>query len=99
MIIVTGEFRMPRSMLDSAREAMAAVIAASRAEAGCLGYAYAEDVLEPGLFRVTECWTDRAALDAHFRQPHMTRWQAVRADLWMTERRVTAYEVDAGEAL
>lgn len=90
---------MPQSVLDRAHEAMAAVIAASRAEAGCLSYAYAEDVLEPGLFRVIECWTDRAALDAHFRQPHMTRWQTVRADLGMTERRVTAYEVGAGEAL
>ena len=54
-------------------------IAASRAEAGCVAYAYAEDVIEPGLLRVNEAWTDRAALDAHFETPHMKQWQRERA--------------------
>ena len=37
---------------------MERMIAASRAEPGCLGYAYAEDILEPGLIRVSEAWQD-----------------------------------------
>lgn len=64
MVVVIGTFRLPVASLAAGREAMARVIAASRAEAGCLEYAYAEDVLEPGLFRVSEAWASRAALAA-----------------------------------
>lgn len=99
MILVTGEFRLPAESLGAATEAMARVIAASREEAGCLGYAYAQDVLEPGLFRVVESWTDRAALDAHFTRPHMKRWQEERAALGLTGRAVSAHVVGASEVL
>ena len=99
MIAVIGEFRLPLASLEAGREAMARVIAASRAESGCLAYAYAEDVLEPGLFRVNEAWESREALAAHFAMPHMKQWQRERADLGMTGRAVTAYEAGAPEPL
>ncbi len=99
MIVVTGEFRMPLGVLDEARAAMARVIAASRAEAGCLAYCYAEDVLEPGLFRVIERWTDRAALDLHFTQPHMKRWLDERAAMGLTGRDVVAHTVQESAGL
>jgi quinol monooxygenase YgiN len=54
MLLITGTFRIPPERLAEARPAMAAMIAASRAEAGCLDYSYAEDLLEPGLIRVTD---------------------------------------------
>ncbi|MCJ2187765.1 putative quinol monooxygenase [Novosphingobium beihaiensis] len=99
MIVVTGEFRMPVAALAQAREAMERVIAASRAEDGCLSYTYAHDVLEPGLIRVSEAWRDRAALSAHFERPHMKRWQEERAALGLTGRRIELHEVSASEPL
>lgn len=99
MIIVTGEFRMPVDALSPVLEALDRVIAATRAEDGCLSYAYAFDVLEPGLFRVSETWRDRAALTAHFAQPHMARWQEERAALGMSGRRIEMHEVSSTEAL
>ncbi|PNU04705.1 putative quinol monooxygenase [Novosphingobium guangzhouense] len=99
MIVVTGEFRMPPEALDAARAAMGRVIAASRAEPGCLDYIYAEDILEPGLFRVIERWTDRAALSRHFEMPHMKRWLEERAAMGLTGRQVTAHAVTVSEAL
>ena len=72
---------------------MAAMLKASRAEDGCLEYAYAEDVLEPGLIRVFEVWRDRAALDAHFATAHITEWRAVWPQFSISERRLIAYEV------
>jgi quinol monooxygenase YgiN len=86
MIVVIGTFRLPVENAGAGRTAMARVIAASRAERGCLAYAYAEDVLEPGLFRVSEAWTDRAALSAHFETAHMQAWQRERTELGMSER-------------
>ncbi|SFF74920.1 Quinol monooxygenase YgiN [Novosphingobium sp. CF614] len=99
MIVVTGEFRIPVEALGSTLEALERVILATRAEAGCLSYAYAYDVLEPGLFRISEAWSDREALAAHFEQPHMKRWQEERAALGMTERRVELHDVAASEVL
>ena len=99
MILVTGEFYMPVEALGPTLEALERVILATRAEDGCLSYAYAYDVLEPGLFRVSETWRDREALTAHFAQPHMKRWQEERAALGMTGRRVEMHEVSASEAL
>lgn len=90
---------MPPASLLAAREAMARVIAATRVEAGCLAYAYAEDILEPGLFRVHEAWETREALAAHFAAPHMKTWQDERAALGMTGRVVSAHEVSGSEAL
>ena len=61
MLIVTGTFRIPTHNIDAGRPHMAAMIAASRAEAGCV---HGADLLDPGLIHVTEHWIDRAALEA-----------------------------------
>lgn len=99
MIVVVGQFRLPLESLEAGRKAMARVIAATLGEPGCLAYAYAEDLLEPGLFRVNEAWESRAALAAHFEMLHMKQWLRERAELGMTGREVTAYEVGSAEAL
>jgi quinol monooxygenase YgiN len=93
MILVSGRFRLPLERIAEARAAMAKVIAASIAEPGCRDYAYAEDVTEPGLFRVHEAWDSPEALRAHFATEHMKEWQAVRDTLGFHDRHVAAYEV------
>lgn len=99
MIAVLGSFRFPEAVLDEARPLMRAVIAATLAEPGCRAYSYAEDVAEPGLFRVTELWDDRAALAAHFETPHMRRWAEERAALGFSDRRIALHEIGATEEL
>ena len=47
MLLIIGTIRIPPAMLVRARAAMQLMVLASRAEDGCLDYAYAEDVLEP----------------------------------------------------
>ena len=95
MILVSGRFRLPVERISEARPGMAQVIAASLAEPGCRAYAYAEDVTEPGLFRVHEEWDSREALDAHFATAHMREWQASREALGFYDRAVSAYEATA----
>ena len=99
MIAVLGSFRFPVEALDEARPLMRAVIEATLAETGCRGYSYAEDVAEPGLFRVLEQWDSREALAAHFQTPHMKAWAEQRAALGFFDRRITAHELGAGETL
>jgi quinol monooxygenase YgiN len=95
-VIVAGTFRIPAGNLAALQPHLEAVIAATRAEDGCLAYCYATDVEAPGLIRVFEQWRDQAALDAHFQTAHMAAWRKAREALGFHDRRLTAYQV-AGE--
>lgn len=99
MILVVGTFRLPPENLEAARDALIRVIETTRAEPGCIDYAYAEDVLEPGLIRVSEAWQTREALTAHFEATHMVKWKREREALGMSDRNMWAYEVSTSEAL
>ena len=96
MIVVVGQFRFPVDRMDEARPAMRQVIEATRAEPGCVQYNYGEDVLDPGLIRVSELWQSREHLNAHMQTAHMAQWQRERAELGLSEREIMVY--DAGEA-
>ena len=98
MLIVTGTFRVPPNNLAAARPHMAAMIAASRAEAGCLHYSYGEDLLEPGLIHVIEHWQTGAALAAHGQADHIRTWRAAWPALGIGERYLTLFEADGGAA-
>jgi quinol monooxygenase YgiN len=80
-------------MIGEAKGAMSAMIAASRGEDGCLVYAYAEDVAEPGLIRVSELWRDRDALARHFASAHLAAWRAAWPQLGVSDRSLVLYEV------
>ena len=99
MILVVGTFRVDPARLDAARPAMASMIAASRAEAGCLQYSYSEDLLDAGLIHVTERWESREALTAHLATPHIAEWRAEWPALRIGERDLTLYETGEGEAI
>ncbi len=94
MIVIEGTVRIPPENLEAARPVMEQMIRASRAEAGCIDYAYAIDVLDPGLVRITERWESREALQAHFRQAHMDTWRSFFPQLGITDRALRLYEAD-----
>lgn len=77
---------------------MRAMIDASRAEAGCLEYVYAEDLFVPGLIHVKERWTDQTALDAHFASAHIKAWRATWEELGIGARNLKVYEVSESRA-
>ena len=99
MIAVLGTFRFPPEALEQARPLMRAVIEATLAEPGCRAYSYAEDVAEPGLFRVMEQWDSREALSAHFATRHMKAWADQRVALGFFDRRIVLHEIGAAEEL
>ena len=99
MVIVLGEFRLPPERLDEARPMMRKVIEATRAEAGCLSYAYAEDTLDPGLIRVSEAWESTDHLTAHLQTGHMKVWAEERASLGLTGRDLKRYDVTNATAI
>lgn len=96
MLVITGTFRVPPANLDAARPHMAAMIAASRAEAGCLHYSYGEDMLDRGLIHVTEHWASREALTAHGVADHIRVWREIWPELGIGERDLTVFEAGNG---
>jgi len=98
-VVIIGHFRLPLESLEAAREPMARVVAATRAEPGCIKYAYAAEPGEPGLIHVSEVWESQAALDAHFASDHMKQWQQERAGLGLSDRQITSYAVSDSKTL
>ncbi len=52
-------------------EILAAQVATTRAEPGCINYDFHVDAADPCVFVFYENWVDRAALDAHLAMPHL----------------------------
>ena len=60
MIVVTGYIKIASDQFERARP-YAQGAGSDRREPGCILYAYAEDVLEPGTIRIVERWSDWAS--------------------------------------
>lgn len=70
MIIVEGAARISDEVWETAQDAMAKMVIATRAEPGCIDYSFSRDLADPSVFRFLELWEDKAALVNHFTQPH-----------------------------
>jgi len=92
MIIVKGEVRFGEGEIARLTPAFAANIAATRAEEGCEAYAYAVDVADADLLRISEAWRDEAAMNAHMTAPHMAELMAVLATARIEAMKIDAYE-------
>lgn len=92
MIIVMGTMRVKPDTMDAVREAMSAMMAATHEERGCVSYNLCEDLMEPGRIRVSEEWSDMAALEAHFETPHMRIWRAALTEAGVDDRDVKIYD-------
>ncbi len=99
MLIIMGTVRIDPAKIPTALPAMAKMVAASNAEDGCLLYAYSQDLVEPGLIRISEQWRDRAALKAHFESAHMAEWRGVIPSLGIHDRNLSLFEANEGEAV
>jgi quinol monooxygenase YgiN len=98
VLLVIGSIRLPPANLVAARPVMERMIHASRQEDGCLAYAYAQDVLEPGLIRITEMWRDRQCLQHHLASAHIAEWRSAWALLGIGERQLQLYEASGGQS-
>ena len=99
MIIVAGTLRIPEDRIEDFRPVANATLDATRREAGCITYAYAFDVKEPGLLRIFEEWESLGHLEAHMKQAHMGPWRAMLAEIGASGRSIKRYDSDFGTQL
>ena len=76
MLIAVGDIYAQVQRRDAVRELMRATQSRAREEAGCIGYAFAETLDDPGHFLVVQQWQDQAALDEHYRSEAFADYQA-----------------------
>ena len=74
-------------------EAARAMIVETRTEPGCLCYAFAQDVIDPAIVRVSERWRDSGAMAAHMKSPHLARFMEILPQIGL--RAMTAKVYDA----
>lgn len=99
MLMVIGTAKLGEGAIDQGREALDAMITASRQEEGCIDYAYAIDVLDPSILRITEKWVDEDALVAHFQTTHMAAFQKALGELEIAILDVKKFRADDGAPL
>lgn len=99
MLIVLAKATVSADALDQARDAIAAMVAASCAEEGCIDYTFTTDVLDPTSLHIVEKWRDEEALKVHFATPHMAAFQAAVAGSEFQVTEALKYQADAGASL
>jgi quinol monooxygenase YgiN len=93
MLVIAGHIRIDPARREDAIRAAVEMQEATRQEGGCLSYTFSADLAEPGLFRIFEEWESPEALAAHFKAPHMVRFQGAVAGLGVREMKVQRYEI------
>ena len=99
MIQINGTIKLGKPMDAATRKAMVEMVRASRAEDGCLDYAFAEDLADPDTLILYERWRDRDALAAHGQSAHMAEFRGVMAANPPVSCEIRVYETDEGEPL
>ena len=99
MIIVTGYIRIAPQDVEAARPQARKNLEATSNEKGCLLYAYGEDILDPGLIRITERWESWDALAAHGNSAHMAVWRDALKQIGVLDRNLIAHETGEERAI
>jgi quinol monooxygenase YgiN len=99
MILLAGYVKYPPGAVEQLRPAMQRVMAATRAEPGCINYDFAIDVADPDRLLIYEKWHDRAALDRHGASAHVAQWRKAGAGYPALDRNLVVWEVGEGRPL
>lgn len=90
MLLIEGWIKLATGEFAKVRDEGIAMVKATNEEAGCLHYAFAQDIADPDLIRISERWESQEALAAHGASPHMAAFnkamgsvQREGADLWL----------------
>ena len=95
MLVIAGTIPFDPAHRDKVHAACVALQTATRAEEGCLLYAFSADLEEPGTLRIVEKWTSEEALLAHFAQPHMKAFRDALEGTGMGKSDMLKYQISS----
>ncbi len=75
-VAVLGTLRFPPDRVKEILSHLKNLVDETHRCDGCIAYDVAEDLFEPGLFRLSELGPDRTSLERHLAAPHIEPWRA-----------------------
>ncbi len=99
MIVITGSVHIREDAQEAARPVMEKVLRLSRAERGCVHYAYGVDVLDPTLIHVSEQWESEEDLQVHLASDHIAEWRSTWESLGIGDRKLQLHTVSTSKAV
>lgn len=79
--------------VDATRDALAALVAPSRAEEGCAHYELFQSTDDPARFQTVEQWKSPEAVQAHLGSEHIQAAFAAAGDLLSAEPVIQSFEL------
>lgn len=98
-VAVFGTLRFPPERVPDVLPHLRMLVEATCRFDGCIAYDVAEDPFERGLIRFSELWPDHKSLERHLQAPHIAPWRAAARECGLMERRFTAYDISAENAV
>lgn len=93
MLVIAGRIVIDTANREKAIAAAVEMMQETHKEPGCISYTFSADLTEAGAFRIFEEWESQKALDAHFKAPHMAKFQGQMGGFGVKEMAVQRYEV------
>jgi len=93
VIVALGDVYVQVRRRQAAAEAMLAEQRAALEQDGCLSFAFAETLDEPGHYVVTQRWSGRDALEEHYRSEAFFRYQAAISPLLVRDSELSVHTV------
>ena len=81
-LTIIAQFRAKPGQETRAREVLQALLAPTRAEAGCINYDLHQSLNDPAAFVFYENWESAAHLEAHARSAHIRVLHAVEPEVF-----------------
>lgn len=81
-VILIVKIKAKNGMEESAEQELTAMLAPTRAEAGCIQYDLHRSLDDKSLFYFYEIWADQKAFDEHVASPHFKNLLAKADDLF-----------------
>ena len=92
MIIVIAKVSVKPECKQELLTLAQGVIAATRAEEGCISYTLLDNTYDHGGCLFVEEWTDLPSLQKHAMAPHIAEWRKQSRDLLTAKTTVTVYQ-------
>lgn len=94
MLVVIATLPGKPDKREEITAALTKAAVATRAEEGCLSYAFHVDLENVDRYVSVETWTDQDSLDAHFTTPHLVELLSQAPDLLGGEVVIDTYETE-----
>lgn len=88
-IVLVARLKVRTEAVEEMKDLALGIVEDSRNEAGCINYDVHQALDDPTVFVWHETWTGKAALDAHFEEPHFKQFFARGMELAAEEPQIT----------